>query len=63
MQACGSLGKTTFGQEIEREQKHTTGQKPEQLGKKSPVQVEQKKIDLDEMQLLHIRSEVLLTSI
>lgn len=43
MQACGSLEKTTFGQEREREQKHTTGQKRKQLGKRSPVQVEQKK--------------------
>lgn len=31
MQACESLAKTTFGQEEEREQKHTTGHKLKQL--------------------------------
>lgn len=35
--------KTTFGQEVEREQKHTTGQKRKQPGKRSPVQVQRKK--------------------
>lgn len=66
MQACGSLEKTTFGQEREREQKHTTGQKRKQLGKRSPVQVEQKKKDLswwDAVTLLHNQEhcELLLT--
>lgn len=39
MQACGSLQKTTFGQE--REHKHITGQK--QKARDARVQVEQKK--------------------
>lgn len=49
MQACGPLEKT-FGREIEREQKHATGQKPKQLGGRSPVQVERQKSG-GEMQL------------
>lgn len=49
MQACGSLQKTTFGQE--REHKHITGQK--QKARDARVQVEQKKKKKTSFSLCH----------